>query len=103
MAAEPSDRELRLLWMRSRRLLAGDRLRPVAGAAYAALTIQAQDVPAATLAVHARTNGLTAAAGRTQAARKTGCRVVLQGAQPPPSSAAKAGLPLSDLTWWTRI
>ena len=74
MAAEPSDRELRLLRMRSRRLLAGEGEKTVAGAASAALTIQAQDVPAATLAVRARTNGLTAAAGRTQAARKTACR-----------------------------
>jgi hypothetical protein len=98
VAAEPSERELRLLRMRSQRLLAGEGEKTVAGAASAALTIRAQDVRP--WPVRARTNGLTAAAGRTQAARKTACRAWSSRARSrPPSSAAKTGLPLSDLTW----
>ncbi|MDP9188365.1 MAG: winged helix DNA-binding domain-containing protein [Actinomycetota bacterium] len=76
MASVPelSDRELRLARMRSQRLLPGSGVTSVAAAAKAALTIQAQDVPAATLAVRARTSGLNAEQARREAAGKTACR-----------------------------
>lgn len=73
-APELSDRELRLARMRSQRLLAGQGARSVAAAAKAALTIQAQDVPAATLGVRARTAGLTEAKARRQAESASSCR-----------------------------
>ncbi len=72
--AELSDRELRLLRMRSQRLLPGQGAKSVAAAAKAALTIQAQDVPAATLGVRVRTAGLTAAKAAKQAASPSVCR-----------------------------
>ena len=72
--AEISDRELRLLRMGSQRLLSGTGPKSVAAAAKAALTIQAQDVPAARLGVRVRTTGLTAAKAARQAAAASACR-----------------------------
>ena len=69
MAADLSDRELRLLRLRAQRLLPGAEADSVAEAARACLTIQAQDPPAAALAVRTRTRGLTADQVRAQAAR----------------------------------
>ena len=60
MAADLSDRELRLLRMRSQGLLPGSERKSVAAATSAALAIQAQDVTAGLLGVRARTSGLTA-------------------------------------------
>ena len=60
MAADLSDRELRLLRMRSQGLLPGSERKTVAAAAAAALAIQAQDVGTGLLGVRARTSGLTA-------------------------------------------
>ena len=76
MASPPelSDRELRMLRMRSQRLLPGHGAKSVAAAAKAALTIQAQDVPAATLGIRVRTTGLTAAKAAKQAASGSVCR-----------------------------
>lgn len=66
--AQISDRELRLLRLRAQRLLPGTEAGSVAEAASAAFTIQAQDPPAAALAVRARTAGLTVESARAQAA-----------------------------------
>lgn len=60
MAAELTDRELRLLRMRSQGLLPDSERKTVAAAASASLAIQAQDVPTGLLGVRARTSGLTA-------------------------------------------
>jgi hypothetical protein len=60
VAADLSDRELRLLRMRSQGLLPGSERQTVAAAAAAALAIQAQDVTTGLLGVRARTSGLTA-------------------------------------------
>lgn len=69
--AEISDRELRLMRMRSQGLLPGSERRSVAAATSSALAIQAQDVTTGLLGVRARTTGLTAA----RAARARGaCR-----------------------------
>lgn len=73
-ALELSDRELRLLRTRSQRLFPGQGAKSVAAAAKAALTIQAQDVPAATLGVRVRTAGLTEAKARRQAESASSCR-----------------------------
>ena len=59
MPADLSDRELRLLRLRAQRLLPGSEAKSVEDAARSCLTIQAQDPPAAALAVRARTKGLT--------------------------------------------
>lgn len=72
--AELSDRELRLHWMGSQRLLPGTRAKTVAAAAKGALTIQAQDVPAASLGVRARTEGLTSDRAAKQARGASACR-----------------------------
>jgi hypothetical protein len=63
-SAEISDRELRLMRMRSQRLLPGTGEKSVAAAAAATLAIQAQDVTTGWLGVRARTTGLTAAKAR---------------------------------------
>jgi hypothetical protein len=60
VAADLSDRDLRLLRMRSQGLLPGSERSSVAAAAAAALAIQAQDVTTGLLGVRARTSGLTA-------------------------------------------
>jgi hypothetical protein len=60
LAADLSDRDLRLLRLRSQGLLPGSERRSVAAAAAAALAIQAQDVTTGLLGVRARTSGLTA-------------------------------------------
>jgi hypothetical protein len=60
VAAELSDRELRLLRMRSQGLLPGSERKSVSAAAAGALAIQAQDVQTGLLGVRARTSGLTA-------------------------------------------
>lgn len=60
MAAELSDREVRLLRMRSQGLLPGSERKSVAAATSKALAIQAQDVGTGLLGVRARTAGLTA-------------------------------------------
>jgi Winged helix DNA-binding domain len=60
-SAELSERELRLLRLRSQRLLPGSGLGSVSAAASAALAIQAQDAGVGLLGVRARTNGLTSA------------------------------------------
>lgn len=73
-APELSHRELRLLRMRSQRLLPGQGAKSVSAAAKAALTIQAQDVPAASLGVRVRTAGLTEAKARRQATSASSCR-----------------------------
>lgn len=71
MAADLSDRDLRLLRMRSQGLLPGSERKSVAAAAAKALAIQAQDVGTGLLGVRARTSGLTA----EKAARARGaCR-----------------------------
>lgn len=67
MPAQLSDRELRLLRLRAQRLLPGFEAGSVAEAAATALTIQAQDAPAATLALRARTIGITAEGVRAEA------------------------------------
>ena len=77
MPAEISDRELRLLRLRAQRLLPGGEAESVADAARACLTIQAQDPPAAALALRARTSGLTAEEVRAQAAGREVCRAWL--------------------------
>ena len=63
-----SSRELRLLRLRAQRLLPGSAVSSVEEAATACLSIQAQDPPAAALAVRARTRELTADEARRQAA-----------------------------------
>jgi hypothetical protein len=60
VAADLSDRELRLLRMRSQGLLPGSERKSVAAATAKALAIQAQDVGTGLLGVRARTSGLTA-------------------------------------------
>ena len=77
MAAEISDRELRLLRLRAQRLLPGSEAESVTEAAEAAFTIQAQDPPAAALAIRARTHGLTLDNVREQAADGTTVRAWL--------------------------
>ena len=74
MAAELSDRELRLLRWRAQLLAPASGESSLARAAKAAMTIQAQDVGAAALAVRARTDGLTFEQVRRQGARKSACR-----------------------------
>jgi hypothetical protein len=71
MRAQLSDRELRLLRLRGQRLLPGSEAGSVAEAAASALTIQAQDAPAATLALRARTSGITAEGVRATAGEGT--------------------------------
>ena len=73
MAAELSDRELRLLRMRGQGLLGATRARSVSAAASAALAIQAQDVGVGMLGVRARTT-LTATQARRQSTRPAVCR-----------------------------
>ncbi len=77
MAAQLSDRELRLCRLRAQRLLPGAELDSVTDAASAALSIQAQDPPAAALAIRARTAGLTVESAREQAADGTAVRAWL--------------------------
>ena len=77
MAADLSDRELRLLRLRAQRLLPGSEAKSVTDAATAAFTIQAQDPPAAMLAVRARTRGLTLEQVREQASDGTAVRAWL--------------------------
>ena len=60
--------------MGSQRLLPGTGVKSVAAAAKGALTIQAQDVPAASLGVRARTEGLTAERAAKQARSASACR-----------------------------
>jgi Winged helix DNA-binding domain len=74
LAAELSDRELRLLRWRAQLLAAESAESSVTRVAKAALTIQAQDVGAATLALRARTAGLTLDELRKQGARRSVCR-----------------------------
>lgn len=68
---EISDRELRLLRLQAQCLVPGSETKSVAEAAASALTIQAQDASAATLALRARTSGLTAEGVRAEAAEGT--------------------------------
>ena len=77
MPAEVSDRELRLLRLRAQRLLPGSEAESVAAAARSCFTIQAQDAPAAALALRARIKGLTAESVRAQAADGEVCRAWL--------------------------
>ena len=77
MPAEVSDRELRLLRLRAQRLLPGSEAESVAAAARSCFTIQAQDAPAAGLALRARIKGLTAESVRAQAAAGEVCRAWL--------------------------
>jgi hypothetical protein len=77
LGAELSDRELRLLRMRSQGLLPGSGAGSVAGATSTAFCIQAQDVAAASLAIRARTEGLTAAGVARQGRGKAVCRAWL--------------------------
>jgi hypothetical protein len=60
MPGDVSDRELRLLRLRSQGLLPGSERKSVAAAAASALAIQAQDAGTGLLGVRARTSGLTA-------------------------------------------
>ena len=76
-SAEISDRELRLLRMRTQGLLDGSRSATVAAATKSAFCLQAQDVGAAALAARARTEGLTAAEVAAQGRRKSLCRAWL--------------------------
>lgn len=77
MATEVSDRELRLLRLRAQRLLPGHEAVGVTDAAATSLTIQAQDPPAAVLAVRPRTRGLTLEQVREQASDGTAVRAWL--------------------------
>lgn len=77
IAADVSERELRLLRMRSQGLLDGSQSGSVATATSGAFCIQAQDVGAASLALRARTHGLTAAEVARQGRRKAVCRAWL--------------------------
>lgn len=77
MAANLSDRELRLLRLRAQRLMPGSEAAGVTDAAAAALAIQAQDPPAVALALRARTRGLTLDEAREQAADGTTVRAWL--------------------------
>jgi hypothetical protein len=76
-AAELSDRELRLLRLRSQGLLEGSRSATVVAATKSALCLQAQDVGAAALAARARTRDLTFAEVAAQGRRKSLCRAWL--------------------------
>jgi len=76
-SAEISDRELRLLRMRSQGLLDGSRSATVAAATKSAFCLQAQDVGAAALAARARTEGLTAAQVAAHGRRTALCRAWL--------------------------
>jgi Winged helix DNA-binding domain len=75
--AEVSDRELRLLRLRAQHLLPGAEAESVVDAARSCFTIQAQDAPAALLALRARTSGLTAEDTRAEAAGDEVCRAWL--------------------------
>jgi hypothetical protein len=75
-ASAVSDRELRLLRLRSQGLLPGSGANSVAEATAGALVIQGQDVAAAALGLRSRT-GLTEAEVRAQAGRRSLCRAWL--------------------------